>query len=581
MRTDPTAALIRTNRIGNVEIQLYNYLRQYFDDRVFIVLDNFSGSTIVPDNMAANVIKIDHALLSEIEIPYFDRIAWVCGDIFYYAALHRIGNRFDFFWLVENDVVINFDNPSDFFSGFVTASHDFLAPTLGSVGPDWYWTKAAARWLEVSEVKGCLFPITRMSAQAVQHLALKRSQQFIANRDMLLQSVEGRIPNDEAFCATVLHRDGFLCADMKNFAPEKCFSIETFHSDYPVMPEEARLESRHGRVLHPVRSGEAARWKLNAMQAKAPKLYQARKEFLVKEFGKVLWEQWSGEAMSFKAPREPNEMKSGEVKAVQEHAGVTIHVGFHKTGTTYIQGLLQRNSAKLADFYIVNQRSDNSKRLRAACQKVLAAPSPTPEALHDEIKAALAEIASEAGGKKIIITDEEMFGFIPGRHGYWKLYDKAAEIMRLMQSFFFGKDVKFFAYTRPRMKWLLSVYREAVKNHHLDLDFEQFIVKLDFDENLKDLCEAISHGQFLDHFEYSPMEADFDTTFGLGHSFLKFCGIDDELMQSLEKPNRANESVSSSVSDIFLALNRTGIPGAQLMAAKNMILEGVRLSNRR
>lgn len=254
---------------------------------------------------------------------------------------------------------------------------------------------------------------------------------------------------------------------------------------------------------------------------------------------------------------------------------VFIHIGFHKTGTTYIQALLKRNETTLADYLIVNQRSDNSKPLRSACQDFFSKRKGDDEALA-AIRHQFQEIDSIASEKSIIISDEEMFGFIPGRHGYYKLYDRAESVMSVAMQAFPNRTVKFFAYTRPRMKWLESVYAEAVKNHHLDIDYSQFLLKLDFDENLDQLSARIVDELGDETFQYVDMAADRSTDFGLGDSFFNWVGLSEDVKFNLVKPERANEAVPRDIQDAFLILNRAKLPGPQLMDIKNRIIAALR-----
>ncbi|MFC3571269.1 hypothetical protein [Paracoccus simplex] len=566
-----SAALIRCNSVTETELALKKSLKGYFGENVFFIVESLVNNARVAE-AASNVILLDSALLNDLSLPSFPKVGWRCGDYFLYAAAQRMSQEYEYFWLIENDVMFTFSNISDFFAPFESCGADFIAPTFGRRGKQWYWYSSMEGFVGSGQVRGCLFPITRTSRRAVEYLFIKRKSNFSENfeeRGIISRDID-KIPNDEAFVSSVLSEGGFRCRAMEGVAPAGSLNGETFHSEFPVMPEEAFLDSRKDRVLHPVRDKHGAAWKFDKMRRKHARLYQSKKEFIIESFGENAWRDWSGEAseefaVGYGAMRSEQAMKPP----------VFIHIGFHKTGTTYIQALLKRNETTLADYLIVNQRSDNSKPLRSACQDFFSKRKGDDEALA-AIRHQFQEIDSIASEKSIIISDEEMFGFIPGRHGYYKLYDRAESVMSVAMQAFPNRTVKFFAYTRPRMKWLESVYAEAVKNHHLDIDYSQFLLKLDFDENLDQLSARIVDELGDETFQYVDMAADRSTDFGLGDSFFNWVGLSEDVKFNLVKPERANEAVPRDIQDAFLILNRAKLPGPQLMDIKNRIIAALR-----
>lgn len=574
-----SVALIRCNDITIRETTLYDKLSSYFGKNIYYVADNIGGRLQYPDSVADHIIEMDTALLAGLGLPIFERVGWRCGDYCYYAARETLTEAFERYWLIENDVDFSFDKIEDFFSSFEECSADFVAPAYGRRGPEWFWTGSIIPLVGAGNAKGCLFPITRLSGAAIDHLRRVRAETIgvISSGGTSAAPEPALAPNDEAFVSSILARDGFSCVNMADIAPAGALSGDSFHSAFPVMPQEVTLASRRNRVLHPVRNKAGAAWKLRVMRSKHPQVYERKRNFIVENFGEDIWRDWSSEEVEPSRPlaAEATQVQPVFLNAHSKQPPVYIHIGFHKTGTTYIQALLKKNEKALEDFLVINQRDPNSRNARAACQKLFSMSDADATSLIESIMREFSALDSEAGNRSILISDEEMFGFIPGRHGYWRLYDKAHLVMQAAIDAFPSREVRFFAYTRPSTKWLRSVYVEALKNHHLKLDLEQFLANLQFEDTLTQLSRRLQELFGPDRFTFVEMESDVASDFGLGASLLSWSGISADRMAHLQKPKRANESVPKEMQEVFLKLNRAGLPGAQLMEIKIRIISAL------
>lgn len=567
-----TAALIRCRSIGPREKALFDYLAAYFgDDAVWFVMDGTKQQASPEQADHGATVVMSRELIQSLGIPLTHDAAWRFGDYCYYAARHALKDRFDYYWLIEDDVLINFDKPSDFFDIFTGNSADFLAPTFGPRGAEWYWSRSVGAYLG-ERVYGCLFPITRLSGKAVDHLALQRAAMCALPGDLDARGY----PNDEAFVSTTLARDGFICQNLNAIAPENCFSSDVFHSEFPVMPEEAYLSQRKNVVLHPVRTCEDARKKFDTMRVKFQKKYTEKRNFIISNFDEETWLAWSGEQRGIDDMSDLQARYESLADQEKTKPPVHVHLGYHKTGTTSIQQILMINKNLLSRYHIVNQRDQSSQAARVSCQKLLGRPTDQISGSIQEIVEAFNAIDAAAGEKPIIISDEEIFGFIPGRHGYWKLYDKAGVIMQAIAVAFPQREVRFFAYTRPIFPWLVSVHTEAVKNHHLKLGLEDFLKALDFEGDLVTRSDSLRAEVCHNSFVTADMSVDKNQPLGLGSAMFRWAELTEDEIAAMQLPNRENESVPADMKEVFLLLNRHGFSGEALMTLKNNILAALR-----
>ncbi len=171
---------------------------------------------------------------------------WSCGDYCHYV-LRRDLPDFDRCWLLEPDVLLNLDRPAEFFDSLAVREDAFLAAWFGPADPSWRWAAAAGR--HYATVHRCLFPVTRLSAPAADHL--------LRARRALATSAARTWLNDEAFVASELMAAGFACADLnatgRVFWTERSFRWRPAH-------DAARLAAapRDGLLWHPVREAAAA-----------------------------------------------------------------------------------------------------------------------------------------------------------------------------------------------------------------------------------------------------------------------------------------------------------------------------------
>ena len=205
-------------------------------------------------------------VLQELGLYVTGDASWRCGDYAYYTA-RRAYPAADLFWMVEPDVRFNFDNVADFFRIYDQRPDvDLFATQLGPADATYAWTAMMAPFAE--RPQRCMFPVTRLSARAVDHLLLKR--QALSRRFAAELGADGRPrspdhwPNDEVFVATMLVEAGMACADLNSLG-RSVYDHTTFSYQFPFSEQRFRLRGRDGMIYHPVLKSDAFLRKVRGM----------------------------------------------------------------------------------------------------------------------------------------------------------------------------------------------------------------------------------------------------------------------------------------------------------------------------
>ena len=220
---------------------------------VTAVFDERAGPVDWP---AGEKIGLTDALCADLGLHAPSDFAWRCGDYGYYAARARFPQD-PVFWLIEYDVRIR--RADAFFDALAADTTDFLAADLRPADSQWYWwdyqsARDAQAWR-------CLFPVTRLSARAID--ILHRTRQRHAAR----LSRRLRWPNDEGFVATTIASAGLSRADF-NARVDDAWEPSSFTFEAATRGESLDLEAGGPRLLHPVLFGAAYDRKLKALQAR-------------------------------------------------------------------------------------------------------------------------------------------------------------------------------------------------------------------------------------------------------------------------------------------------------------------------
>lgn len=257
---DHTRILVRVTALDERTLQFADGLSAASGFAVTFVIDERRGPR---PHHGRSVVGISDERCRALGLYCPSDYAWRCGDYGYYLARHAFPDV-RYFWMIEYDVRFAGGDVRDFFACFGKHPEvDFLATGLGPAGWDWYWA-ITARARNVRPMR-CLFPVTRLSAPAVEALLARRVAQ---ERRPLRRFLW---PNDEAMVATTLCHARFACRDLNDFGTT-WYDDVSFSFTEPLDGDSFRAGSDGLRIFHPVLYGEQYHRKVARLQeAGAPR----------------------------------------------------------------------------------------------------------------------------------------------------------------------------------------------------------------------------------------------------------------------------------------------------------------------
>ena len=231
-------AIIRTHRWGEAEERTLAALRPVFGDDLVVAYHNRRRRDALP----LPVADVTVAWVVSSGLRALPDFGWRCGDYLYYAA-RQAHPGYDFYWMIEPDVVITGD-VAGFFARFALATEDVLGRGLKPYEEDIPFIRGMpdmAHWKAI-------FPLTRFSGRALDHLRAMRiaySQGPVGNRFF---------SNDEIFCcSTLMNSPGFTGAPLEKYAAD-WLEDTNFETNPTILLEALLAEGVTGKLVHPVRS---------------------------------------------------------------------------------------------------------------------------------------------------------------------------------------------------------------------------------------------------------------------------------------------------------------------------------------
>ncbi|SHH97885.1 hypothetical protein [Marivita hallyeonensis] len=253
---------------------------------------------------------------------------------------------------------------------------------------------------------------------------------------------------------------------------------------------------------------------------------------------------------------------------------VVIHAGFHKTGTTSVQSMLREN-AKALEPHVRIFLKEHFEELTTAARTF--SIEPREKTLARVAKAAAAFFAGldESDPRPILMASEDLSGHMPGRHGL-SCYDGAGLIMRCISvsafaSFGDEADVTFYFSTRERKPWLRSTWWQNLRSTRLTLDFEAYQSQFDDAVGLDDILTEIATDVAPARVTSQRLEDIGQGPFGPLDPILDLLDITEPERLNLRALPPENVQPDIGVDAVFLALNRSGLPEADIREAKRNI----------
>ncbi|MDL0088807.1 hypothetical protein [Campylobacter gastrosuis] len=244
---------IRTNRWGTDEERIYTHLLKVFNkDEIFAVIDELKGVVKTPKYIQK--ISLNGEFLAQnnlLDYKHPRSVAWLCGDYFYYALSKNVNA--DFYYLIEPDVFINFDDLKGFFDTLNQRDDDALLANI-------HETRTNSEWYEPMRLLspkpyGCLFSFTGLSHKAIEICLDERqkiSEIYISKQAFSPEKNPlGLIfVNDETLVTTTLYKFGLKVGNLKEIF-RGAFDYYGFRQ-WVCMPLTSELPKE--QVMHPVRN---------------------------------------------------------------------------------------------------------------------------------------------------------------------------------------------------------------------------------------------------------------------------------------------------------------------------------------
>lgn len=202
------------------------------DYKVIIVADNKKNDFFYP---GIETVYFNEKNVTAAGLNVVDDMQWRYGDYVLYLA-ESIYSDYDYIWLVEPDVYINYDNIIKFFELYERDESDYICSYFGSADENWMWSKYLS---EINENEGfrTFFPLIRIGREPVLFLYDERKKC-------------PSLANDEVFVATKLKNHGF---SISTFDSQSSVKYDKNHFSYRMPHYYLYIKNKKGlSIFHPV-----------------------------------------------------------------------------------------------------------------------------------------------------------------------------------------------------------------------------------------------------------------------------------------------------------------------------------------
>ncbi len=208
---------------------------------------------------------------------------WRCGDYAYYTA-RQAEPDYDYYWLIEPDVLLNMKDLAGFFAKWEEDRSDLVLIKLGPQASGWAWYGTVADKFDT--VYGCVYSVSRMSAHAIDTLLAERQRASVGMTDDMADTW----PNDEAFTATTAMALGLNARDF-NSADKTFYTNESFRNGAVFDRQVIEGNGPDDLIYHPVRP--MRRWLEFSYRvfAEMREITKRREVSALTRYGRVLLEQ--------------------------------------------------------------------------------------------------------------------------------------------------------------------------------------------------------------------------------------------------------------------------------------------------
>jgi hypothetical protein len=209
-----------------------------------------------------------------------------------------------------------------------------------------------------------------------------------------------------------------------------------------------------------------------------------------------------------------------------------LHIGPHKTGTTYIQHMMVENRTRFPKTMQIIRKSDP---LFYSLVRVCVLQAKGEEDTTELISKLATELSQFVTKDYALASDEDILGPLPSRFIYNPLYGQAATFLPIIQSAVraTGNDIHFVFYIRRFHDWLHSLYRYTFADTP-DRPFapKKYKQKRALPDNWLTVRQSLQDSLGTDGISFVNYESD-RATGRLGTALFKMCGLTDAELDTL------------------------------------------------
>lgn len=252
---------------------------------------------------------------------------------------------------------------------------------------------------------------------------------------------------------------------------------------------------------------------------------------------------------------------------------VVIHPGFHKTGTTTIQGTLRLNRPLLKPYL----RSVMKAGLQDCCSSARGYSTwrdpISRNKFYNRFQTALQGIAPMPK-RVLVLSSEELSGHLPGRDGlpdYSAALELVHDMTELVAQVMPEAELIYYYSTRAAEPWLRSAYWQHVRASSMTLDFEDYQREFQASANLDGVVDAVSDSVDV-RVERGRLEDTAGLPAGPATSLLDLCDVPRDVQARMQLETR-NANLGPDVLATLLNINRTIHDPDERIATKKAILD--------
>ena len=246
-----------------------------------------------------------------------------------------------------------------------------------------------------------------------------------------------------------------------------------------------------------------------------------------------------------------------------------VHAGFHKTGTTSIQRLLERNRQALDPIGIV-LRPD----MLALCEAARAYSVSRDPVDLGFVRYEAAVLADGWAEDTVLLSSEDLSGHMPGRRGINR-YDAAPALAAAMaetwEEALPGVSLCFVYMTRDAGPWLASCYVQHLRATRISITSDHYSRAYAASADLTGILAQV-HAAVPDaEVRNLALESATNVPLGPADALLSCAGVPEDVRKTLTPAGHANRSLSHKQQQAFLALNRSNLSDDEVRAEKNRL----------